>query len=171
MEIVHARAAEVKNGDNSTSKRRKLGSGELVNLNSENLNQCSCLINSPENSASPERNAVSVDQSPACSDEFYDNTSRSADLKVENSKTNNSTFMNRELSSSSLSQVMETTTTKTTTKNKASSAQKKPSMEEIEEFFSRAEKYEAKRFAEKYNYDIVKDVPLEGKYQWVRIKQ
>ncbi|XP_075476652.1 cyclin-dependent kinase inhibitor 4-like isoform X3 [Primulina tabacum] len=38
---------------------------------------------------------------------------------------------------------------------------------EIEEFFAAAEKYEQKRFAEKYNYDIAKDVPLEGKYEWV----
>ncbi|XP_073290779.1 cyclin-dependent kinase inhibitor 6-like isoform X2 [Primulina huaijiensis] len=38
---------------------------------------------------------------------------------------------------------------------------------EIEEFFAEAEKYEQKRFAEKYNYDIAKDVPLEGKYEWV----
>ncbi|KAK1358850.1 Cyclin-dependent kinase inhibitor [Heracleum sosnowskyi] len=126
-----------------------------------------------ENSTSPARTAVSSDQSEFCRNQFYDKSSRSADLEVENSnsKTDNSTSMNsREFSSSSLSDVMETTTKKKT-KNKASSAQKKPSMAEIEDFFSVAEKYEAKRFAEKYNYDIVKDVPLEGKYQWVRIKQ
>lgn len=45
-----------------------------------------------------------------------------------------------------------------------------PSPAELEEFFSKAEKYEQKRFAEKYNYDIVKDVPMEGSYQWVRLK-
>ncbi|XP_048433005.1 cyclin-dependent kinase inhibitor 7-like [Pyrus x bretschneideri] len=42
--------------------------------------------------------------------------------------------------------------------------------EEIEEFFAAAEKYEHKRFTEKFNYDIVNDVPLEGRYQWVRLK-
>ncbi|XP_021832664.1 cyclin-dependent kinase inhibitor 7-like isoform X1 [Prunus avium] len=47
---------------------------------------------------------------------------------------------------------------------------KAPPSDEIEEFFAMAEKYEQKRFAEKYNYDIVKDVPLEGRYQWVRLK-
>ncbi|KAG2703579.1 hypothetical protein I3843_06G136300 [Carya illinoinensis] len=47
---------------------------------------------------------------------------------------------------------------------------KTPPKEEIEEFFATADKYEQKRFAEKYNYDIVKDVPLEGRYQWVRLK-
>ncbi|GMI83651.1 hypothetical protein HRI_002034400 [Hibiscus trionum] len=46
----------------------------------------------------------------------------------------------------------------------------KPPQAEIDEFFSVAEKYEQKRFAEKYNYDIVKDVPLHGRYQWLRLK-
>ncbi|KAK8562915.1 hypothetical protein V6N13_018533 [Hibiscus sabdariffa] len=45
-----------------------------------------------------------------------------------------------------------------------------PSQEEIEEFFSVAEKYEQKRFVEKYNYDPVKDMPVDGRYQWVRLK-
>ncbi|PPR85474.1 hypothetical protein GOBAR_AA35216 [Gossypium barbadense] len=36
-----------------------------------------------------------------------------------------------------------------------------PTQAEIDEFFS---------VAEKYNYDIVKDVPLDGRYQWIRLK-
>ncbi|CAH9146028.1 unnamed protein product [Cuscuta epithymum] len=44
-----------------------------------------------------------------------------------------------------------------------------PSAAEIEEFFAVTEKYEQKRFLEKYNYDVVKDAPLEGRYQWVRL--
>ncbi|KAL6546088.1 hypothetical protein OROGR_009962 [Orobanche gracilis] len=44
-----------------------------------------------------------------------------------------------------------------------------PSDAELEEFFTAAEKYDQKRFLDKYNFDIVKDVPLEGKYQWVRL--
>ncbi|KAK4437866.1 Cyclin-dependent kinase inhibitor 7 [Sesamum alatum] len=69
---------------------------------------------------------------------------------------------------------------KATSKKKSSSpsrrkipvslAEDMPSAAELEEFFVAAEKYEQKRFAEKYNYDIVKDVPLEGKYQWVRLQ-
>ncbi|GMJ05604.1 hypothetical protein HRI_004229600 [Hibiscus trionum] len=47
---------------------------------------------------------------------------------------------------------------------------KPPSQVEIDEFFAVAEKYEQVRFAEKYNYDIVKDVPLDGRYQWIRLK-
>uniref|UniRef100_M1CFI0 Cyclin-dependent kinase inhibitor n=1 Tax=Solanum tuberosum TaxID=4113 RepID=M1CFI0_SOLTU len=53
---------------------------------------------------------------------------------------------------------------------KQPSASKVPPEAEIEEFFSAAEKCEQKRFAEKYNYDIVKDAPLEGRYQWVSLK-
>ncbi|XP_061367143.1 cyclin-dependent kinase inhibitor 7 [Gastrolobium bilobum] len=48
-------------------------------------------------------------------------------------------------------------------------AVKTPPEAEIEEFFAMAEKYEQKRFAEKYNFDIVRDMPLEGRYQWVRL--
>ncbi|KAK2665114.1 hypothetical protein Ddye_003688 [Dipteronia dyeriana] len=47
---------------------------------------------------------------------------------------------------------------------------KMPTAAEIDDFFSAAEKNEQKRFTEKYNYDIVKDVALEGRYQWVRLK-
>ncbi|KAK4747806.1 hypothetical protein SAY87_014392 [Trapa incisa] len=45
-----------------------------------------------------------------------------------------------------------------------------PPQAEIEEFFSEAEKYEQRRFTEKYNYDVVKDMPLQGRYQWVSLK-
>lgn len=82
MEIARARAADVKNAENSTTKRRKIDAGEVLNLNSENLNQCSSVINSLQNSNSMERIVVSCDQSLVCSEEFYDKTSRSADLKV-----------------------------------------------------------------------------------------
>ncbi|KAE9613597.1 hypothetical protein Lal_00015902 [Lupinus albus] len=41
--------------------------------------------------------------------------------------------------------------------------------EEIEEFLTMAEKYEQKRFAMKYNFDIATDTPLEGRYEWVRL--
>ncbi|CAA3028387.1 cyclin-dependent kinase inhibitor 7-like [Olea europaea subsp. europaea] len=47
---------------------------------------------------------------------------------------------------------------------------KTPSAKELEEFFAAEEKYQQQRFAEKYNYDIVNDVPLEGRYEWVRLK-
>ncbi|KAK1264146.1 Cyclin-dependent kinase inhibitor 6 [Acorus gramineus] len=52
-----------------------------------------------------------------------------------------------------------------------SSEARMPSEAEIEEFLSAAEKAETKRFAEKYNYDVVKDAPLDGRYEWIRLKQ
>ncbi|CAI9786324.1 unnamed protein product [Fraxinus pennsylvanica] len=47
---------------------------------------------------------------------------------------------------------------------------KMPSAKELEEFFAAEEKYQQQLFAEKYNYDVVNDVPLEGRYEWVRLK-
>ncbi|CAA6664975.1 unnamed protein product [Spirodela intermedia] len=44
-----------------------------------------------------------------------------------------------------------------------------PSETEMEEFFLVAERQERKRFADKYNYDVVKDVPMEGRYKWFPI--
>ncbi|VFQ78307.1 unnamed protein product [Cuscuta campestris] len=46
-----------------------------------------------------------------------------------------------------------------------------PSAAEIEELFSASEKYQQKFFREKYNYDVEKDLPLEGRYEWVPFKE
>ncbi|MFS7979683.1 putative cyclin-dependent kinase inhibitor [Helianthus anomalus] len=53
---------------------------------------------------------------------------------------------------------------------KPSTAGNSPTAAEIDEFFSVFEKKEQKRFADKYNYDIVNDVPMEGRYKWVVLK-
>ncbi|KAF6176145.1 hypothetical protein GIB67_023436 [Kingdonia uniflora] len=53
-----------------------------------------------------------------------------------------------------------------TDKSNSCQKSKMPSNEEIDEFFAVAEKVEAKRFTEKFNYDVLKDVPLEGRYEW-----
>lgn len=47
---------------------------------------------------------------------------------------------------------------------------KMPSKAELEEFFSAAEKNLQQEFAQKYNFDIVKEEPLQGRYEWVRVK-
>ncbi|ESQ47985.1 hypothetical protein EUTSA_v10021551mg [Eutrema salsugineum] len=47
---------------------------------------------------------------------------------------------------------------------------KSPTPAEIEEFFSELENEEKKRFIEKYNFDIVNDKPLEGRYKWDRLE-
>lgn len=51
-----------------------------------------------------------------------------------------------------------------------SPAVKMPSQAEIDAFFTGAEREEQRRFAEKYNYDVVMDLPLEGRYQWICLK-
>ncbi|KAK1260773.1 Cyclin-dependent kinase inhibitor 3 [Acorus gramineus] len=40
---------------------------------------------------------------------------------------------------------------------------------EMEEFFAGAEKLQQKMFTEKYNYDLVNDIPLPGRYEWVEL--
>lgn len=44
-----------------------------------------------------------------------------------------------------------------------------PTACEIEEFFTGAEQLQQQSFAEKYNYDPVKDCPLPGRYEWVKL--
>ncbi|XP_052195332.1 cyclin-dependent kinase inhibitor 7-like [Diospyros lotus] len=51
-----------------------------------------------------------------------------------------------------------------------SSAEKMPSATELEEFFAAAEEDLHEQFKKKYNYDIVKDVPLQGRYEWIMLK-
>ncbi|KAI7728293.1 hypothetical protein M8C21_017983 [Ambrosia artemisiifolia] len=49
--------------------------------------------------------------------------------------------------------------------------EKLPAADEIEEFFASAEKELQKRFKDKYNYDTVNDTPLEGRFEWIELKQ
>lgn len=44
-----------------------------------------------------------------------------------------------------------------------------PTAREMEEFFSHAEQPQEHLFMEKYNFDIVNDLPLLGRYEWVRV--
>ncbi|CAL9129903.1 cyclin-dependent kinase inhibitor [Musa troglodytarum] len=48
-------------------------------------------------------------------------------------------------------------------------AEATPTQAEIEEFFAAAEREQAQQFAGKYNYDVVHDVPFDGRFEWVRI--
>ncbi|XP_037438030.1 cyclin-dependent kinase inhibitor 6-like [Triticum dicoccoides] len=45
-----------------------------------------------------------------------------------------------------------------------------PPAEEMEAFFAAAEGDVARRFAAKYNYDVVTDAPMDGRYEWVRVR-
>ncbi|CAL9082042.1 unnamed protein product [Musa textilis] len=42
-----------------------------------------------------------------------------------------------------------------------------PSDAELEEFFAGAERDLRRRFVERYNFDVVEDVPLAGRYEWI----
>ncbi|KAA8550636.1 hypothetical protein F0562_002320 [Nyssa sinensis] len=44
-----------------------------------------------------------------------------------------------------------------------------PTAHEMEEFFTCAEQHEQRLFIEKYNFDVVNDLPLPGRYEWVRV--
>ncbi|WOK92206.1 cyclin-dependent kinase inhibitor 1-like [Canna indica] len=45
-----------------------------------------------------------------------------------------------------------------------------PAKAEIEEFFAAAEREQAQRFTDRYNYDVINDVPLDGRFEWARIE-
>ncbi|KAL4577405.1 hypothetical protein LXL04_013514 [Taraxacum kok-saghyz] len=49
------------------------------------------------------------------------------------------------------------------------SPEKIPSEADLEAFFAAAEEDLDERFKEKYNYDIVNDIPLKGRYDWVQL--
>ncbi|KAG6525175.1 hypothetical protein ZIOFF_015127 [Zingiber officinale] len=59
---------------------------------------------------------------------------------------------------------LESTARTTTTSTRTT-----PTKSEIEEFFDAAERDQALRFADKYNYDVINDVPLNGRFRWVPI--
>ncbi|CAL0328214.1 unnamed protein product [Lupinus luteus] len=44
-----------------------------------------------------------------------------------------------------------------------------PTAHEIDEFFAHAERQQQAMFIQKYNFDIVNDVPLQGQYKWVQV--
>ncbi|EXC24197.1 Cyclin-dependent kinase inhibitor 3 [Morus notabilis] len=44
-----------------------------------------------------------------------------------------------------------------------------PTAHEMDEFFAFAEQQQQRIFIEKYNFDIVKDSPLPGRYEWVQV--
>ncbi|XP_066397433.1 cyclin-dependent kinase inhibitor 6-like [Miscanthus floridulus] len=55
------------------------------------------------------------------------------------------------------------------TPKKGKMGRSSPPAEEVEAFLAAAESGMARRFAAKYNYDVVKDAPMDGRYEWVRV--
>ncbi|KAJ4847600.1 hypothetical protein Tsubulata_013920 [Turnera subulata] len=44
-----------------------------------------------------------------------------------------------------------------------------PTTREMEEFFSCLEQQQQRLFMEKYNFDVVNDLPLSGRYEWAQV--
>lgn len=44
-----------------------------------------------------------------------------------------------------------------------------PTTHELEEFFACAEQQQQRHFIQKYNFDVVNDMPLPGRYEWVSV--
>uniref|UniRef100_A0A5B6YXQ9 Putative cyclin-dependent kinase inhibitor 5 n=1 Tax=Davidia involucrata TaxID=16924 RepID=A0A5B6YXQ9_DAVIN len=44
-----------------------------------------------------------------------------------------------------------------------------PTTHEMDDFFAFAEQQQRSLFIEKYNFDVVNDLPLPGRYEWVRV--
>ncbi|GMJ12774.1 hypothetical protein HRI_004946600 [Hibiscus trionum] len=102
-------------------------------------------------------------------------SSRFVDLEVKSFETEISTCININKFSRETSEFREDSAEMVSPETNPPPLQSKqqpitPSQAEIDEFFSVTEKYEQKRFIEKYNYDTVKDMPVDGRYQWVRLK-
>ncbi|KAL6513781.1 hypothetical protein OROMI_034530 [Orobanche minor] len=148
------------------------------------------MLRSPENSVSPAASRTSCGSfkhEDYSSDAIKKESSdlENVDLQLEDFETEISTSINRVFSREatptseqygdseqvllhSLSTSRKNSPTPPAT-SRRKTASISPSASELEDFFAAAEKYDHKRFVEKYNYDIVKDVALEGKYQWVRV--
>ncbi|XP_047340506.1 cyclin-dependent kinase inhibitor 7-like [Impatiens glandulifera] len=73
------------------------------------------------------------------------------------------------ISTPPLSEIMDSSSSQKSRKS-ALNLRTQPTAAEIDEFFSVAEKEDRTRFINKYNFDVVKDIPLAGKYEWVQIK-
>ncbi|XP_044491070.1 cyclin-dependent kinase inhibitor 7-like [Mangifera indica] len=61
-------------------------------------------------------------------------------------------------------------TTSEANSHSRSTVEKMPTESEIDEFFAEAEKKLLKQYSVKYNFDFVKEKPMEGRYEWVRLK-
>uniref|UniRef100_A0A1J3ITX1 Cyclin-dependent kinase inhibitor n=1 Tax=Noccaea caerulescens TaxID=107243 RepID=A0A1J3ITX1_NOCCA len=73
--------------------------------------------------------------------------------------------------SEALGEITEMESSSVTEKDDRREVSKKPTPEEIDDFFSElGDDDKQKRFIEKYNFDIVNDKPLEGRYKWDRVE-
>ncbi|GKU94727.1 hypothetical protein SLEP1_g8174 [Rubroshorea leprosula] len=93
------------------------------------------------------------------------------DLEAENFEDETSTYSCSERRETTESDELDSTSKPSAVNcHRRSAAEKMPTEAELQEFFTAAEKDLQKQFVDKYNYDIVKDEPLDGRFEWVRLK-
>ncbi|CAA2967972.1 cyclin-dependent kinase inhibitor 7-like [Olea europaea subsp. europaea] len=193
--VKMTRARTILAENTSTSKRRKVDGGELelspslVQLETQNLS-----IMTPENSAPGNSTCESVSTdhvlASCCSSnesgEEEKENSKFVDLELHEENEIGAEFETRtydlELEDCRESRVTTPTSeveaeVESTARSWESNArrrscstmQKMPSENELEEFFATAEKDLHKQFIDKYNFDILEDKPLEGRYEWIEL--
>ncbi|KAJ1419122.1 Cyclin-dependent kinase inhibitor [Sesbania bispinosa] len=172
--------------NNSNEEQRKFSTASSAFVHLKTRSRSSAVVKPETETVLPE-----PETEERCSDEFpasccSSNGSigidkdriESLDLEVESAQVETSTCNcgeeneRREMSYSSelRENSQELESMETNSHRPRSTAQNMPTELELEEFFATAEKDIQKRFQDKYNFDIVKDVPLEGRYEWVQLK-
>ncbi|XP_015890130.1 cyclin-dependent kinase inhibitor 1 isoform X2 [Ziziphus jujuba] len=166
-----------------TAKRKKVNTGELVKFSSSYVQLKSrrrveiasdnLVIPATAESNIERTTTTTTTEEEQCSSPSSDHV-QDGSAEVETS-TYNSCRERREMTPSSElraeSDNVESTVRPSVADSRSRSAvAKMPTELELEEFFATAEKDIQKKFSEKYNYDIAKDVPLEGRYEWIRLK-
>lgn len=113
------------------------------------------------------------------SSDKVDNTIKFVDLEDDSVEVETSTYYScrerRETTPSSElreeSDAMDSATKPSDTESQSRSTETKmPTEEELEEFFKFEQEKQLQKFTQKYNFDFAKDEPLEGRYEWVRLK-
>ncbi|KAF3974855.1 hypothetical protein ACB098_02G165400 [Castanea mollissima] len=174
-------AAAAATATTTATKRRKLNAGDLNSPSSSSSSPYVPLVITPakndERCSSPSSvhaatSCCSSNGSSSLAEE--EENFKFVDLQDDSAEVETSTYScYRERREATPSSELESTASPTPASTRRRSTVEKsimPTESELEEFFSTAEKDIQKRFKEKYNYDIVKDAPLEGRYEWIRLK-
>lgn len=159
------------------AKKRKMCDGDLemlptvacVRSHSEDIlvAQESLVTPTSELSSPKENAALSSDFDDALASCCASNgSSKSLDLEEETVEI--ATSKSKESIKAELRQMEPTTRAHHPKSRRRLTEEKMPSETDLEEFFAAAEKDILKRFTKKYNFDFVKEEPLEGHYEWVR---
>ncbi|KAL2962868.1 hypothetical protein AAZX31_17G168200 [Glycine max] len=160
---ARARTALAMAASASSPKRRKISFVQIKSLS---------------NATSPTTEERISGESPAscCSSNgSFDNENRiikSSDLEVESAQVETWTCNCGEQQQQKIRREMSLTREVDSTEEHITKTKSRcvPTESELEDFFAAAEKDIQKRFTDKYNYDFVKDMPLEGRYEWVKLK-